>query len=112
MVYMYHSFLIHSSADGHLGCFHILAMINREHIFLQTDRQAEAQRWQSGLLKVMQQVRSQRQFQAHRFLVPGPAAEEGQRETERKKQRQVASQIFSLSDGPKLGVHNFINGNT
>ena len=25
---MYHSFLIHSSADGHLGCFHILAMIN------------------------------------------------------------------------------------
>ena len=28
MVYMYHSFLIHSSADGHVGCFHVLAMIN------------------------------------------------------------------------------------
>ena len=28
MVYMYHSFLIHSSADGHQGCFHVLAMIN------------------------------------------------------------------------------------
>ena len=28
MVYMYHSFLIHSSADGHLGCFHVLVMIN------------------------------------------------------------------------------------
>ena len=28
MVYMYHSFLLHSSADGHLGCFHVLAMIN------------------------------------------------------------------------------------
>ena len=28
MVYMYHSFLIHSSADGHLGCFHVLAIIN------------------------------------------------------------------------------------
>ena len=28
IVYMYHSFLIHSSADGHLGCFHVLAMIN------------------------------------------------------------------------------------
>ena len=27
MVYMYHSFLIYSSADGHLGCFHVLAMI-------------------------------------------------------------------------------------
>ena len=24
MVYMYHSFLIHLSADGHLGCFHVL----------------------------------------------------------------------------------------
>ena len=28
MVYMYHSFLIHPSADGHLGCFHVLAIIN------------------------------------------------------------------------------------
>ena len=28
MVYMYHSFLIHSSADGHLGCFHVLAITN------------------------------------------------------------------------------------
>ena len=28
MVYMYQSFLIHSSADGHLSCFHVLAMIN------------------------------------------------------------------------------------
>ena len=25
---MYHNFLIHSSADGHLGCFHVLATIN------------------------------------------------------------------------------------
>ena len=25
---MYHSFLIHSSADGHLGYFHVLAIIN------------------------------------------------------------------------------------
>ena len=25
---MYHSFLIHSSADGHLGCLHVLATIN------------------------------------------------------------------------------------
>ena len=27
-MYMYHSFLIHSSANGHLGCFHVLAIIN------------------------------------------------------------------------------------
>ena len=25
---MYHSFLIHSSADGQLGCFHVLAILN------------------------------------------------------------------------------------
>ena len=25
---MYHSFLIHSSADGHIGCFHVLAIVN------------------------------------------------------------------------------------
>ena len=25
---MYHSFLIHLSADGHLGYFHVLAIVN------------------------------------------------------------------------------------
>ena len=25
---VYHSFLIHSSADGHLGCFHVLTIIH------------------------------------------------------------------------------------
>ena len=25
---MYNTFLIHSSADGHLGCFHVLAILN------------------------------------------------------------------------------------
>ena len=34
MMYMYHSFLIHLSADGHLGCFHVLAMINSAMITL------------------------------------------------------------------------------
>ena len=25
---MYHNFLIHSSVDGHLDCFHVLAIVN------------------------------------------------------------------------------------
>ena len=27
-MYMYHSLFIHSSADGQLGCFHVLAIVN------------------------------------------------------------------------------------
>jgi len=28
IVYMYHNFFIHSSVDGQLGCFHVLAIVN------------------------------------------------------------------------------------
>ena len=28
IVSMYHIFLIHSSVNGHLGCFHVLAIVN------------------------------------------------------------------------------------
>ena len=28
IVYIYHSFFIHSSLNGHLGCFHVLAIVN------------------------------------------------------------------------------------
>ena len=28
MVYMYHNFLIHFSANGHLGCFRVLTIVN------------------------------------------------------------------------------------
>ena len=27
-MYIYHTFFIHSSVDGHLGCFHVLAVVN------------------------------------------------------------------------------------
>ena len=27
-MYMYHKFFIQSSVDGHLDCFHVLAMVN------------------------------------------------------------------------------------
>ena len=28
IVYMYHNFFIHSSVNGHLGCFHVIAIVN------------------------------------------------------------------------------------
>ena len=27
-MYVYHNFFIHSSVNGHLGCFHVLAIVN------------------------------------------------------------------------------------
>ena len=27
-IYIYHIFFIHSSVNGHLGCFHVLAIVN------------------------------------------------------------------------------------
>ena len=32
-MYIYHSFLIHLSTDGHLGCFRVLAIVNRSTQF-------------------------------------------------------------------------------
>ena len=29
IVYMYHNLFIYLSADGHLGCFHVPAIVNR-----------------------------------------------------------------------------------
>ena len=29
---MYHNFFIHSSVNGHLGCFHVIAIVNRASV--------------------------------------------------------------------------------
>ena len=32
IVYMYHIFFIHSSVDGYLGCFHVVAIVNSDSV--------------------------------------------------------------------------------
>ena len=34
-MYIYYIFLIHSSVDGHLGCFHVLAVVNSASVNIQ-----------------------------------------------------------------------------
>ena len=36
IVYMYHFFFSHSSVDGYLGCFHVLAIVNRASVNIGT----------------------------------------------------------------------------
>ena len=31
---MYHNFFMHSSVDGHLGCFHVLVLVNSAAIYI------------------------------------------------------------------------------
>ena len=49
---MYHSFLIHSSADGHLGCVHVLAIINSADLSTET---LQARRGWQDILKVLKE---------------------------------------------------------
>ena len=56
IVHMYHIFLIHLSVDGHLGCFHVLAIVNsaamniRVHVFFKESFVwIYAQEWDRGV---------------------------------------------------------------
>ena len=42
---MYHSFLIHSSADGHIGCFHVLGCFERTACILSIVKQITSPGW-------------------------------------------------------------------
>ena len=42
---MYHSFLIHSSADGHLGCFHVLAIVDSAVMNIEVHVSTIARTW-------------------------------------------------------------------
>ena len=42
-VYMYHNFLIHSSATGHLGFFHVLAIVNSSEVDIKVHVSSMAQ---------------------------------------------------------------------
>ena len=61
---MYHSFLIHSSADGHLGCFHVLAIIhhinklkNKSHMIISIDAEKAFDKIQySFMIKTLQKA--------------------------------------------------------
>ena len=66
---MYHIFSIHSSVDGHLGCFHVLAIVNSATIRLLPDFSTEtlqARREWQDIFKVLKGKKLQ-----PRILYPG-----------------------------------------
>ena len=50
---MYHSFLIHSSADGHLGCFHVLAIINSAAMKVKEESEKVGLKFNIQKMKIM-----------------------------------------------------------
>ena len=63
-VYMYHIFFIHSSVDGHLGCFHVLVLVNSATAFLLDIALSGSKSWLSGTWANS----PENAFQNHRLL--------------------------------------------
>ena len=61
-VYIYHIFFIHSSADGNLGCFHVLAIVNSAavNIEVHVSSQMWRRKWQPTPVLLLQSMGSLR----------------------------------------------------
>ena len=67
---MYHSFLIHSCADGHLGCFHVLSIINSASTNIGVNVSLSILVWKGSLCRSIL-LDWRRQWQPSLVFLPG-----------------------------------------
>ena len=95
IVYMYHSFLIHSSTDGHLGCFH--PDINHSRILYDPSLR---------ILEIKAKINIGKAFQTKQVNRPYCRDQEGRRGSD---EVVPGTSVFSSSEtgvSGKFGVYN------